>query len=107
MDELNGRGLSNSHFHGAAEFNVVDLLVLLPWGFPRCSELEGAFVSAFSVPVEASEAPSREPALFLLKASVLGVEPSDSYKTARSVTLVGDLAPANASISICVRRQLG
>ncbi len=42
MDELNGRGLSNSHFHGAAEFNVVDLLVLLPWGFPRRSELEGA-----------------------------------------------------------------
>jgi hypothetical protein len=35
MDELNGRGLSNSHFHGAAEFNVVDLLVLPPRGFPR------------------------------------------------------------------------
>lgn len=39
-------------------------------------------------------------------ASVLGVEPSELYKTARSVTLVGDLAPANASISICVRRLL-
>jgi hypothetical protein len=40
----------------------------------------------------------------LLEVSVLVVEPSDSYKTARSVTLVGDLALANASISICVRR---
>jgi hypothetical protein len=29
MDELNGRGLSSSHLYGAAEFNVVDLLVLL------------------------------------------------------------------------------
>jgi hypothetical protein len=42
MDELNGRGLSNSHFHGAAEFNVVDLLVLLLRGSPRCSEGGGA-----------------------------------------------------------------
>jgi hypothetical protein len=33
MDELNVRGLSNSHFHGAAEFNVIDLLVLPPRGF--------------------------------------------------------------------------
>jgi hypothetical protein len=30
MDELNRRGLSNSYFYGAAEFNVVDLLVLPP-----------------------------------------------------------------------------
>ena len=40
----------------------------------------------------------------LLEASPLGVERelSESNKTARSITLVGDLAPANASISICV-----
>jgi len=42
LDELNGRGLSNSHFHGAAEFNVIDLLVLPSRGFPRYSESEGA-----------------------------------------------------------------
>lgn len=41
MDELNGRGLSNSHFHGASELNIVDLLVLLPRGSQRCPELEG------------------------------------------------------------------
>jgi len=35
---------------------------------------------------------------------VLGVELSELYKTVRSVTLVSDLASANASISICVRR---
>jgi hypothetical protein len=35
MDELNGRGLLNSHFYGAAEFNVVDLLILPLRGFPR------------------------------------------------------------------------
>ncbi len=42
MDELDGSGLPKSHFHGATEFNVVDLLVLLPRGFPRKSKLEGA-----------------------------------------------------------------
>jgi hypothetical protein len=38
MAELNGRGLSNSHFHGATELNIFDLLLR---GSPRCPELEG------------------------------------------------------------------
>jgi hypothetical protein len=63
-----------------------------------------ALDNAFLVLVKVSKVSSRELALFLPEALVLGVEPSDSYKTARSVTLVGDLAPANASISICVQR---
>lgn len=41
IDELNGRGLSNSHFHGATELNIIDLFVFLPRGSPRCPELEG------------------------------------------------------------------
>jgi hypothetical protein len=52
----------------------------------------------------ASDVSAAERALFLLEASPLGVKRglSKSNKTARSVTLVGDLAPANTSISICV-----
>lgn len=42
MDELYRIGLSNSYCHEAAEFNIVDLLVRLPWGFPRHPQLEGA-----------------------------------------------------------------
>lgn len=56
-----------------------------------------------------SKVSTGERALFLLKVSPLGVERefSELNKTARSVTLVGDLAPANASISICVSGLLG
>ena len=111
MDELNRRGLLDSHFYGATEFNVVDLFVLLPQRFPRRSQLEGAtrrsltvFDCAFPFLVVASDVSAGERALFLLKASPSGVERelSESNKTARSVTLVGDLVPTNASISICV-----
>jgi hypothetical protein len=60
--------------------------------------------SAFLVPVEAFKAPFREPALFLLEVSVLRVKLSKLYKIARFITFFSDLALANASISICVRR---
>jgi hypothetical protein len=59
MDELNGRGLPKSHFHGATQFNVVDLLVLLPRGFPRCSEPEGATRRRLDGPRERLLSPDR------------------------------------------------
>jgi hypothetical protein len=65
MDELNKRGLSNSHCHG-------DSHAALSWRGPFVAGL-AVLDSAFLVPVEASKAPSREPALFLLEALVLGV----------------------------------
>ena len=51
--------------------------------------------------VVASGVSAGERALFLLEASPLGVERglSESNKRACSVTLVGDLAPTNGSIS--------
>jgi hypothetical protein len=42
VNELNRGHLPNSHFHGAAEFNVIDLIVPYPRRPPCCSQLEGA-----------------------------------------------------------------
>ncbi len=50
IDELDGRGLPNSYFNLATEFNIVDLLVLLLWGFQRYSELKEAIRRRFDNP---------------------------------------------------------
>jgi hypothetical protein len=55
-------------------FSHGDSHAALSWRSQLGADLT-VLVSALSVPVEASEVPSREPALFLLETSVLGVEP--------------------------------